>query len=218
MRAIISMAALCVLIASPAKAIRPDECEQQRAAFPKEWNDVSKEKPLFFCWSHYSGAFKVTLGAGDKDERRLMSLVPLTGNEKKAKQDTSKDVFRIWLDKSRLVDWKKGNISPPSFDRRDHAGSAERCRVLTTVTATRSFSWTWQIRNPIAPTQVRSTTRRRDSAYFTAIRMSAKRSSSIAPLHLDFVRRAIEPGNIRRTTSRTARSTPSPTWAPRQPI
>ena len=120
--------------------------------------------------------------------------------------------------RSRLVDWKKGNISPPSFDRRDHAGSAERCRVLTTVTATRSFSWTWQIRNPIAPTQVRSTTRRRDSAYFTAIRMSAKRSSSIAPLHLDFVRRAIEPGNIRRTTSRTARSTPSPTWAPRQPI
>jgi hypothetical protein len=82
MRAIISMAALCVLIASPAKAIRPDECEQQRAAFPKEWNDVSKEKPVFFCWSHYSGAFKVTLGAGDKDGRRLMSLVPLTGNEK----------------------------------------------------------------------------------------------------------------------------------------
>jgi hypothetical protein len=191
-RAIISMAALCVLIASPAKAIRRDECEQQRAAFPTEWNDVSKEKPLFFCWSHYSGAFKVTLGAGDKDGRRLMSLVPLTGSEKKAK--------------------------PPSFDRRDHAGSAERCRVLTTVTATRSFSWTWQIRNPIGPTQARSTTRRRDSAYFTAIRMSAKRSSSIARLHLDFVRRAIEPGNIRRPTSRTARSRPSPTWAPRQPI
>ena len=75
MRAIISMAAFCVVIASPAKAIRPDECEQQRAAFPKEWNDVSKEKPLFFCWSHYSGAFKVTLGAGDKEGRRLMSLV-----------------------------------------------------------------------------------------------------------------------------------------------
>jgi hypothetical protein len=51
------------------------------------------------------------------------------------------------------------------------------------------------------------------------MRMSAKRSSSIAPLHLDLVRRqAIEPGNIRRPTSRTARSTPSPTWAPRRPI
>jgi hypothetical protein len=108
MRAIISMAALCVLIASPAKAIRPDECEQQRAAFPKEWNDVSKEKPLFFCWSHYSGAFKVTLGADDKDGRRLMSLVPLTGNEKKAKQDTSKDVFRIWLDKEQARRLEEG--------------------------------------------------------------------------------------------------------------
>ena len=51
--------------------------EQQRALFPKEWNDVSKEKPLFFCWSHYSGAFKVTLGTADDKGRRLMSLVPL---------------------------------------------------------------------------------------------------------------------------------------------
>jgi hypothetical protein len=109
MRAIISMAAFCVVIASPAKAIRPDECEQQRAAFPKEWNDVSKEKPRFFCWSHYSGALKVTLGAGDKEGRRLMSLVPLSANDKKAKQDTSKDVFRIWLDREqtrRLEDGK----------------------------------------------------------------------------------------------------------------
>ena len=84
MRAVISMATLCVLIASPANAVRPDECEQQRAAFPKEWNDVSKEKPVFFCSSHYSGAFKVTLGAGDKDGRRLMSLVQLTANDSQA--------------------------------------------------------------------------------------------------------------------------------------
>jgi hypothetical protein len=90
------------------QGIRPDECEQQRAEFPKEWNDVSKEKPVFFCWSHYSGAFKVTLGAGDKDGRRLMSLVPLTGNEKKAKQDTSKDVFRIWLDKEQACRLEEG--------------------------------------------------------------------------------------------------------------
>ena len=109
MRAVISMATLCVLIANPANAVRPDECEQQRAAFPKEWNDVSKEKPLFFCWSHYSGALKVTLGAGDKEGRRLMSLVPLSANDKKAKQDTSKDVFRVWLDREQtrsIGGWK----------------------------------------------------------------------------------------------------------------
>jgi len=61
MRTIMSAAILSISIASPAEAIRPDECEQQRALFPKEWNDVSKETPLFFCWSRYSGAVKVTL-------------------------------------------------------------------------------------------------------------------------------------------------------------
>ena len=38
-----------------------------------------------------------------------MSLVPLAANDKKAKQDTSKDVFRIWLDREqtrRLEDGK----------------------------------------------------------------------------------------------------------------
>ena len=142
MRAIISMAAFCLVIASPAKAIRPDECEQQRAAFPKEWNDVSKEKPLFFCWSHYSGAFKVTLGAGDKEGRRLMSLVPLSANDKKAKQDTSKDVFRIWLDREqtrRLEDgkyfativrqkgscWIRGALSGPDDGQADTVGAGE---------------------------------------------------------------------------------------------
>lgn len=108
MRAAISVAALCLLIASPARAVRPDECEQQRALFPKEWNDVSKEKPLFACWSHYSGGFKVTLGQGDDKGRRLMSLVPLKGNPDSAKQDSSKDVFRIWLDKEQIRRLEQG--------------------------------------------------------------------------------------------------------------
>src|SRR5207244_3001020 len=71
-----------------------------RALFPKEWNDVTKEKPLFYCWSHYSGALRVTLGAVDDKGRRLLSLVPLEEHRANAKQDKSKDVFRIWLDKA----------------------------------------------------------------------------------------------------------------------
>jgi hypothetical protein len=108
MRAIMSAAILSMLLASPAEAIRPDECEQQRALFPKEWNDVGKEKPLFFCWSHYSGAFRVTFGTADDKGRRLMSLVPLERNEAKAKQDASKDVFRIWLDKDQIRRLQEG--------------------------------------------------------------------------------------------------------------
>jgi len=108
MRTIMSAAALSMLLASPAEAIRSDECEQQRALFPKEWNDVSKEKPLFFCWSHYSGAFKVTLGTADDKGRRLMSLVPLERNDAEAKQDASKDVFRIWLEKEQIHRLQEG--------------------------------------------------------------------------------------------------------------
>src|SRR5260370_7135153 len=99
MRATLLAAALCLLMAPPAADVRPDECEQQRAMFPKDWNDVSKEKPLFYCWSHYSGALRVTLGPADDKGRRLLSLVPLEEHRANAKQDKAKDVFRIWLDK-----------------------------------------------------------------------------------------------------------------------
>jgi len=37
-----------------------------------------------------------------------MSLVPLERNEAKAKQDTSKDVFRIWLDKEQIHRLQEG--------------------------------------------------------------------------------------------------------------
>jgi hypothetical protein len=108
MRTTISAAAISLLLASPAAAIRPDECEQQRALFPKNWNDVSKERPLFYCWSHYSGGFRVTLGAADDKGRRLLSLVPLEGHGANAKQDISKDVFRIWLDKEQAQRLEQG--------------------------------------------------------------------------------------------------------------
>ncbi|HEY7665794.1 MAG TPA: hypothetical protein VH934_21965 [Xanthobacteraceae bacterium] len=136
MRATIFAAALCLLMASPAAAVRPDECEQQRAVFPKDWNDVSKEKPLFVCSSHYSGAFKVTLGAADDKGRRLMSLVPLRGSAEDGKQDKSKDVFRIWLDgeqarrleqgkyfatitRQRKSCWIRGALSGPDDGKED---------------------------------------------------------------------------------------------------
>lgn len=108
MRTASAAAPLFLLIANPALAVAPDECEQQRALFPKEWNDVSKEKPLFVCWSHYSGGLRVTLGPADAKGRRLMSLVPLEGNQESAEQNTSKDVFRIWLDREQVRRLQQG--------------------------------------------------------------------------------------------------------------
>jgi hypothetical protein len=82
--------------ASPAAAVAPDECEQQRARYPKDWNDVSEDRPLYLCRSHYSGVLQVTLGAPDDKGRRLMSLVPFRGDGETRAAD--KPPFRIWLD------------------------------------------------------------------------------------------------------------------------
>jgi hypothetical protein len=92
----------------PALAVRPDECEQQRAQYPRDWNDVSNEKPLFICTSHYGGAVKVTIGKAADEGRWLMSVVPVEGNDAQAKQKSGEDVYRIWLDREQLRHLKAG--------------------------------------------------------------------------------------------------------------
>ena len=182
MRTIMSAAALSMLLASPAEAIRSDECEQQRALFPKEWNDVSKEKPLFFCWSHYSGAFKVTLGTADDKGRRLMSLVPLERNDAKVSNKIRrKTFFAFGWTRNRAIGCKKESILRPSYGKRNLVGLAGRFPGRATAKRTRSSSLTAQTPNPTAPTRVRSTTRLRASACFRATLIVAKRSSSAPP-------------------------------------
>jgi hypothetical protein len=102
------LSTLCALVASTASAfaVAGDECETQRAFYPKDWNDVSKDKILFTCLSHYAGAMRVTLGDADKAGRRLMSIVPLKGYPDDIAQDTAKETYRMWLDReqaNRLV-------------------------------------------------------------------------------------------------------------------
>lgn len=93
-------------LAAPAAAVAADECEQQRARYPKDWNDVSKDQPLYLCRSHYSGVLKVTLGAPDDKGRRLMSLVPFQGDGETRAAD--KPPFRIWLDAEQAGRLKEG--------------------------------------------------------------------------------------------------------------
>jgi hypothetical protein len=119
MRATVSATAACVLMASPALAVRPDECEQQRALFPEDWNDVSKDKPLFYCWGHYAGGLRVTLGPADDNGRRLLSLVPLEEKRANGKQDKSKDVSRIWLDKEQADRLQEGKYFATITRERD---------------------------------------------------------------------------------------------------
>jgi hypothetical protein len=93
--------ALLLATMHSAFAIRPDECEQQRALYPERWNDVSRDKPLFICTSHYSGSLRVMVGRTDRAGRTLMSLVRLKGSDADAVPDPSKDVYRIWLDREQ---------------------------------------------------------------------------------------------------------------------
>ncbi len=91
----------------PAAAFPPDGCKQQRAQYPANWNDTSREKPLFICESQQD-RFRVKLGATDAAGRTLMSLVPFDRNNG-AIVETGQDVLRIWLDQEqtqRLHDGK----------------------------------------------------------------------------------------------------------------
>lgn len=91
-----------------AHAVRPDECEQQRALYPPAWADVSEEQALFDCASHYSGSLRVKLGAAGDSGRALMSLVPLKWFGETALEDPASGVFRIWLDKEQVARLREG--------------------------------------------------------------------------------------------------------------
>jgi len=101
---------LAILAASDAAfAVREDECEQQRADFPKDWNDVLKAEPLFRCQSHYEGTMLVSVGAPDKSGRSLMNLVPIEPEGAiKLKLDDAHQVHRMWLDADQTKRLREG--------------------------------------------------------------------------------------------------------------
>lgn len=98
-----------VLVSQSARAIRPDECEQQRALYPKNWNDTSNEKPLFRCLSHYSGGLRISIGAPDNKGRSLMGIVPLEPGSASVPSTNAESVMhRIWLDADQTRRLKEG--------------------------------------------------------------------------------------------------------------
>jgi hypothetical protein len=116
-----NVAALFLLLATTQTvgAVAPDECEQQRARYPKNWNDVSRERLLFTCTSHYSGSLRIMIGETDRGGRALMSLVPLKGHGPEATQDPTRDVYRIWLDREQARRLKAGHYFATILRQRD---------------------------------------------------------------------------------------------------
>jgi hypothetical protein len=101
---------LAVLAAGHAAvAVREDECEQQRADYPKDWNDVVKAEPLFRCQSHYEGTLLVSIGTPDETGRSLMNLVPIEPEGAiKLKLDDAHQVHRMWLDADQTRRLREG--------------------------------------------------------------------------------------------------------------
>jgi hypothetical protein len=96
---------LAVLMPDVVLAVAPDECEQQRSQYPKEWNDVSNEVPVFTCTSHYGGPITIMLGQPDEAGRRPMTLVR---QNKESQDGKSGEVYRIWLDKEQVRRLQEG--------------------------------------------------------------------------------------------------------------
>ena len=108
--AIAAIGSLGVLVTTlpGAHAVRPDECEQQRALYPAAWADVSQEQALFDCASHYSVWLRVKFGATEPGGRTLMSLVRLKWFGQTALEDPASGVYRIWLDREQVDRLREG--------------------------------------------------------------------------------------------------------------
>jgi hypothetical protein len=109
---LLSLAALllaALAAGDDAVAVPEDVCEQQRALFPKDWNDMSGAKTLYRCQSKYEGALLVGIGAADKDGRSLMSLFPVKNDDlTKLRLDDEHAVHRIWLDADQTRRLREG--------------------------------------------------------------------------------------------------------------
>ena len=110
---IVAAIGLALLVATlaprDAGAVAADECETQRALFPKDWNDVTGENPVWTCRSHYAGLLQVRLGAPDRAGRHPMSLVPVRDDGKDGvRRDPDRPIFRIWLDADQVKRLRRG--------------------------------------------------------------------------------------------------------------
>ena len=81
------LALAATLFISPAVAMPADQCENERASYPKNWKSVANEKLLLSCHGHYV-RLKIYLTPG-KDELLLTVVTD------------DKDVYRTHLTKAR---------------------------------------------------------------------------------------------------------------------
>jgi hypothetical protein len=99
----------CAKSDAPAPAPSKASCDEQRAQFPGNWPDVSKEKPLFTCQQR-GESWRLRLGEPAADGRSMMSLVNMRWieQEQARREDPSSEVHRTWLDAEQVRRLKEG--------------------------------------------------------------------------------------------------------------
>jgi hypothetical protein len=102
---LLALAVIAPIVIVPAYAVAPDECEHQRAQYPKKWDDTSRETTLFTC--HTKGDhLQIRIGTTDRSGRTLMSLVQMTWDG--SKLNPRKGIYRIWLDREQMQRLREG--------------------------------------------------------------------------------------------------------------
>jgi hypothetical protein len=90
--------AMLAMTARFAWAVSATECEDQRAFYPKDWNDTSDQTLILECKVSQAPPVFVKIGKPDAQGRTPMSVVPDGMDEKSKSDDSEAKVYRIWLD------------------------------------------------------------------------------------------------------------------------
>ncbi len=100
----------------PAKA----SCDEQRAQYPRDWQDVSNHRPLFTCQQR-GASWRVRLGEPATDGRSMMSLVSMRWieQEQSYREDSSVEVHRAWLDGEQARRLKEGRYFATAMRNED---------------------------------------------------------------------------------------------------
>jgi hypothetical protein len=107
---------LAAVLTAPAHAFE-DPCPKQRTRYPADWDDVSRETPLFTC--NARGEFiQVRVGGTDEAGRTLMSLVPLRRGDDDTLTPTD-GVYRTWLDREQTRRLRDGKYFATLVRRED---------------------------------------------------------------------------------------------------
>ena len=114
-----SLLALCfaVSVVTASAQRYEDVCAKQRALYPADWNDVSRETPLFACNAR-GAVLQVRVGATDDAGRTPLSVAP-RARDSDGNLRPADSVYRMWLDREQTRRLREGKYFATLLRRED---------------------------------------------------------------------------------------------------